>query len=117
MNARICAENKGKEGPALLWENGNTDAGEGKEVRGTGRRKKLGKRENRKKEKLDKDVGTGGRRRWVGVREGGGRVINNLDHYGQFIIGAFCFYVKASSRLSSHQNSQNGAYSILYTPT
>jgi hypothetical protein len=52
---------------------------------------RLGKRENRKKEKLDKDVGTGWRkRRRVGVREGGGRVINNLDHYGQFIIGAFC---------------------------
>ncbi len=43
------------------------------------------------KERLEKNVGIGWRRRRrVGVREGGERVINNLDHYGQFIIGAFC---------------------------
>ncbi len=48
-------------------------------------------KEKKGKEKLEKDVGIGWRRRrWVGVREGGGRVINNVDHYGQFIIGAFC---------------------------
>ncbi len=62
-------------------------------MRGTGcGRERQGKRENRKMEKLEKDVGIGWRRRrcMVGVREGGERVINNLDHYGQFIIGAFC---------------------------
>ncbi len=59
-----------------MWENGNTDAGEGKEVRGTGcGRERHGKRENRKKERLEKDVGIGWRRRrWVGVIEEGERL-------------------------------------------